>query len=42
MLGFSVETLKTKEIINTEVEQLKCDLITQQEKIMSYFVKYLS
>lgn len=32
MLGFSVETLKTKEIVNTEVEHLKYDLRIQQEK----------
>lgn len=33
MLGFSVETLKTKEIVDTEVKQLRCELEIQQTKI---------
>lgn len=32
MLGFSVETLKTKEIVDTEIKQLRCELEIQQEK----------
>ena len=32
MLGFSVETLKTKEIVDTEVKQLRCELEVQQTK----------
>ena len=32
MLGFSVETLKTKEIVDTEIKQLRCELEMQQAK----------
>ena len=32
MLGFSVETLKTKEIVDTEIRQLRCELEIQQTK----------